>query len=114
VTRKAIWAHAIVQIAYGARVLGYLAEWYRMYRKSGLCGPKMRLRTNQKNRSAGSLSLFHRNTLMSLLHSSMTARAWACLMKQVHVVGQALAVSSRPSFYKSRSGRTHVLRGKDY
>lgn len=28
-----------------------------MYRKSGPCGPKVRLRINEKNRTAGSLSL---------------------------------------------------------
>ena len=74
-THEAICAHAIVQIAHDPRVLGYLAGWYRMYRKSGPCGPKVRLRINQKNRTAGSLSLSNRETSMSLLHRRISARA---------------------------------------
>jgi hypothetical protein len=65
---EAIWAQAIAHIAHNPRVLGYLAERYRMYRKSGPCGPKVRLKINQKNRTAGSLSLSDRETSMSLLH----------------------------------------------
>ncbi len=83
---EAIWGQANAHIEHEPRVLGYFAEWYRLYRKSGHCGPKVRLRTNQENRTAGSLSLSHRETSTSLLHSNMTARAWSCLMKQLHAV----------------------------
>ena len=54
--------------------LATLQSGTRMYRKSGPRVPKVRLTIDQKNRIAGSLSLSHRNTLMSLLHSSMTAK----------------------------------------
>jgi len=74
-THEAIWAQAIAHIAHNPRVLGYLAEWYRMYRKSGPCVPKVRLRVNQMDRISGSLSLSHRETSMSLLYRRITARA---------------------------------------
>ena len=67
---RAMSAHIIAHHARDARVFGYLAEWYTVYRKRRPCGPKVRLRTN---RTAGSLSLLHRETSISVRHGGNKA-----------------------------------------